>query len=151
MMKLSVEFYNFACKQIDIARVQMERAGSRGPWKIHLSDRKLYRSEEGLVLPWHTFLFGLPVSPTNFRIRDRSAWKANNMLVPFDQLRRDYVRTKGIYLIIRGENPLNCDAEIWTRDAIAYKARTWVVEKHGRQLTCLSEKLNWHSYNSIPF
>ena len=48
--------------------------------------------------PWSTFFFGLKKNTRGKR--DRSFWHTRNLLLPFDQLRRDLVREHGWMLVM---------------------------------------------------
>lgn len=151
LISLSQEFYGFVLSMVDLATTQMKRSGVPC-MEVFISDRTFYRAACG-GLHFHEFMFGVKTSPYGGWLsdRDRSPWHAMRLLLPFDKLRRDLVKAKGVYLMVESTNPSQTRVVLHTRRSLQHRKTYIITTSTGRTAMCLNEKPARHTFDIVPW
>lgn len=151
VISLSQEFYGFVLSMVDLVTTQMNRSGAPC-MEVPVSDRVFYRAPGG-GLHFHEFMFGVKTSPYGGWLsdRDRSPWHAMRLLLPFDKLRRDLVKAKGVYLMVESTNPSRTRVVLHTRRSLQHRKTFIITTSTGRTAMCLNEKPARHTFDIVPW
>lgn len=151
LVSLSQEFYGFVLSMVDLVTTQMKRSGAPCI-EVPVSDRIFYRGAGG-GLHFHEFMFGVRTSPYGGWLsdRDRSPWHAMRLLLPFDKLRRDLVKAKGVYLMVESTNPSRTRVVLHTRRSLQHRKTFIITTSTGRTAMCLNEKPARHTFDIVPW
>lgn len=153
IVSLSQEFYGFVLSMVDVTLINMRRMGLSS-MTVPLDDRVYYRCTEG-GMSFHEFMFGLQTSPYGGWLtdRDRSPWHAMvpKLLLPFDKLRRDLVKAKGVYLMVEHTSPNHTRVVLHTRKSLQCRKTYIITTSTGRTAMCLNPTPARHTFDVVPW
>ena len=160
----SQEFYGYVLSLVDIALFDMKKQRKNSS-RIFIHERSKYRQPGGFAFGFDEFLFGLRPPPLAtgaeffssnnendwLSKRDRTPWTSMNLLLPFDKLRRDLARSKGVYLMIENSTPHQTVCVLHTRKSLNFKKTYVITTRTGRTAVCLNPAPARHSFDIIPW